>query len=112
MGVSGPSAAQSPANALLQKAAAAKTAKAGADLNQKILDKAAASNAAQQDQKNAKLRSLSPLGILDDDKDAKLEKMLEEERPDDDSTPAERQDSTDQKGESQDRLEKDEDKTI
>lgn len=71
-----------------------------------------ASNAAQQDQKNAKLRSLSPLGILDDDKDAKLEKMLEDERPDNELTPAEKQDSTNKKDESQDPLEKDEDKTI
>jgi hypothetical protein len=71
-----------------------------------------ASNAAQQDQKNAKLRSLSPLGILDDDKDAKLEKMLEDERPANDLTPTEKQDSTNKKDESQDPLEKDEDKTI
>lgn len=71
-----------------------------------------ASNAAQQDQKNAKLRSLSPLGILDDDKDAKLEKMLEDERPDNELTPAEKQDSPNKKDESQDPLEKDEDKTI
>lgn len=71
-----------------------------------------ASNAAQQDQQNAKLRSLSPLGILDDDKDAKLEKMLEDERTDNDLTPAEKQDSTNKKNESQDPLEKDEDKTI
>ena len=77
MGVSNSSASQSPAGALLQKAAAAKHSKAGADLNQKLLDKAAASDKDLQDQKNAKLRSLSPLGILDDDKDAKLDQMLE-----------------------------------
>ena len=57
----------------MQKAAAAKNSKAGADLNQKLLDKAAASDKDLQDQKTAKLRSLSPLGILDDDKDAKLD---------------------------------------
>ena len=100
MGVSGPSTAQAPANALLQRAAAAKTAHAGADLNQKLLDKAAASSAAQQDQKNAKLRSLSPLGILDDDKDAKLDQMLEEEQPGHDTPPADAQDCTDKDGNS------------
>lgn len=77
MGVSNAASSQLPANALLQKAAAAKSAKASADLNQKLLDKASASEKDMQDQKNAKLRSLSPLGILDDDKDTKLDEMLE-----------------------------------
>lgn len=45
MGVpGGAGATQSPANALLQKAAAAKNSKAAIDLNQKLLDKAAATD--------------------------------------------------------------------
>lgn len=70
MGVpGGAGATQSPAGALLQKAAAAKNSKAAIDLNQKLLDKAAASDKNMQEQKNEKLRSLSPLGILDEDKE-------------------------------------------
>ena len=77
MGVQGGAgAAQSPAGALLQKAAAAKNSKAAIDLNQKLLDKAAASDKDIQDQKNEKLRSFSPLSVIDTDNDAQLDKML------------------------------------
>jgi hypothetical protein len=87
-------------------------------LNQKLLDKAAASDKDLQDQKNAKLRSLSPLGILDDDKDAKLDQMLEEKKAknDNDGSTKQQDDDTDkdnksaEKGETQDS--KDGDKTI
>ena len=93
MGVSNSASSQLPANALLQKAAAAKSAKATADLNQKLLDKASASERDRQDQKTAKLRSLSPLGILDDEKDAKLDQMLEDKKAEEDELGAVKDDT-------------------
>lgn len=68
-----------------------------------------------QDQKNAKLRSLSPLGMLDDDKDAKLDQMLEDKEPKDDAQPAEECPTDKDKksaGQSDQQPEKDGDKTI
>lgn len=110
MGVSNAASSQLPANALLQKAAAAKSAKASADLNQKLLDKASASEKDMQDQKNAKLRSLSPLGILDDDKDTKLDEMLEDNA--DDERGANKDDTDKETGANGGAQAKDEDKTI
>lgn len=64
-----------------------------------------------QDQKTAKLRSLSPLGILDEDKDTKLDEMLDDKLTKDDDRQTESKDDTDKDPKSTAK-ENDGDKTI